>query len=272
MPDTRVRIDELNPQLLPSLDHVVAAMKDGSTFKFSFQQVADLILAVVRDGAPEALDTLAELATLAESLQSDLSDLGNSVDLRLLIDGSNIGEGSDAFLAALGFHAFVIGLKGVASAPSFRSNIGAELEPGLVAWFGSSSPPSGWIKANGATISRTTYANLFSAIGTTFGVGDGSTTFKIPDLRGEFVRGWDDARGVDAGRSMGSFQSGIVGPHSHYLRGGNAAISDYFGGSSADYGVGIGSVDVSHATGSYGPDTGSETRPRNVAMLACIKY
>jgi phage-related tail fiber protein len=67
-------------------------------------------------------------------------------------------------------------------------------------------------------ISRTTYADLFAAIGTTFGVGDGSTTFGIPDLRGEFARGWDDARGVDTGRTFGSAQAEDFKAHTHLGR------------------------------------------------------
>ncbi|MCK9131735.1 phage tail protein [Haemophilus influenzae] len=63
---------------------------------------------------------------------------------------------------------------------------------GEVAFFARTTPPSGWLKANGAAVSRTTYAALFAAIGTTFGAGDGSSTFNLPDLRGEFVRGLDD--------------------------------------------------------------------------------
>ena len=68
---------------------------------------------------------------------------------------------------------------------------------GQVAAYAMSAAPQGWLKCNGAAISRSTYSNLFKAIGTTFGVGDGSTTFNLPDLRGEFIRGFDDGRGVD---------------------------------------------------------------------------
>ncbi len=83
--------------------------------------------------------------------------------------------------------------------------------PGEVAYFAMSSAPSGWLKANGAAISRTTYSALFAAIGTTFGAGDGSTTFNVPDLRGEFIRGFDDSRGVDSGHSLGGAQSAYAG-------------------------------------------------------------
>ncbi len=81
------------------------------------------------------------------------------------------------------------------------------LPAGMVNWFAMTSPPSGWIKANGAAVSRTTFAALFTAIGTTFGVGGGSTTFNVPDLRGEYIRGFDDAKGTDTGRVFGSSQT-----------------------------------------------------------------
>ncbi|WAT31825.1 phage tail protein [Pseudomonas sp. GXZC] len=76
-------------------------------------------------------------------------------------------------------------------------------------------PPHGWLKCNGAVVSRTQYAKLFEVIGTRFGAGNGSTTFGLPDLRGEFVRGWDDGRGVDTGRALGSAQGGQNASHSH---------------------------------------------------------
>ena len=59
--------------------------------------------------------------------------------------------------------------------------------------------PTGYLECNGAPVSRTTYAALFSFIGTQYGAGNGSSTFNLPDLRGEFVRGFDYGRGVDSG-------------------------------------------------------------------------
>jgi len=61
--------------------------------------------------------------------------------------------------------------------------------PGTIAGFGSVTAPSGWLLCNGATISRADYANLFTAIGTAFGAGDGVSTFRLPDLRGRFPLG-----------------------------------------------------------------------------------
>mgnify|MGYP003300961289 CR=1 FL=1 len=75
--------------------------------------------------------------------------------------------------------------------------------------------PSGYLECNGAAVSRTTYSVLFAVIGTAYGTGNGSTTFNLPDLRGEFIRGFDNGRGVDSGRSIASSQSSQFGQHNH---------------------------------------------------------
>lgn len=131
-----------------------------------------------------------------------------------------------------------------------------------------SSAPDGYLKANGAAVSRTAYAGLFAAIGTMFGIGDGSTTFNLPDVRGEFPRFWDDGRGVDSGRSLGGWQAQELQSHSHQVYG----IDN-----SANPGAQNGEVANLYSTPTiYSVTTaasgGSETRPRNVALLACIKY
>ena len=127
-----------------------------------------------------------------------------------------------------------------------------------------SSAPTGYLKANGAAVSRTTYATLFAAIGTTFGVGDGSTTFNVPDLRGEFVRGWDDARGIDSSRSFGSAQAQAIQSHSHSYTATGASGNSVTGGPSP--------INDGGQTLSTGTAGGTETRPRNIALLACIKF
>jgi hypothetical protein len=139
--------------------------------------------------------------------------------------------------------------------------------PGAIIFFARNTAPTGWLKANGAVISRTTYADLFAAIGTTFGVGDGSTTFGIPDLRGEFPRGWDDSRGIDSGRAFGSAQADAFESHTHTMR--NTAADNLNTGTfikTIDYITNTGTSSTTGATG----DT--ETRPRNIALLACIKF
>jgi len=71
---------------------------------------------------------------------------------------------------------------------------------GAIIDFAGNTAPSGWLLCYGQAVSRTTYANLFSVIGTTFGVGDGSTTFHLPDCRGRVGAGKDDMGGSVAGR------------------------------------------------------------------------
>ena len=143
--------------------------------------------------------------------------------------------------------------------------IEAALPAGKVDWFAMDTAPAGWLKANGAAVSRTTYSRLFSAIGTTFGVGDGSTTFNLPDLRGEFMRGWDDGRGVDGSRAFGSAQGGQIQSHEH----GNS-VSTSGAGAGGNRLIFDGKVEQGNiSTQSFG---GNETRPRNIALLACIKY
>lgn len=150
--------------------------------------------------------------------------------------------------------------------------------------------PAGFLKANGAAVSRTTYAALFTAIGTSFGVGDGASTFNLPDLRGEFIRGWDDGRLVDSGRTFGSDQKGtLVGydkagdavfcastntsvPADSQLAVGvdNYATADYPG--MTIQGVAAATqVNLPGTPGATGGYTGV-VRPRNVALLPVIKY
>lgn len=113
-----------------------------------------------------------------------------------------------------------------------------------------------------------TQSGTHSYLRSWYGLGDGSTTFNVPDLRGEFVRGWDDGRAIDSGRTLGSFQADAFKSHNHapptgtFLNSNGSGTSLQSGaGTPVDYNV--------TTTGSTG---GTETRPRNVALLACIKY
>ena len=165
------------------------------------------------------------------------------------------------------------------------------------------SVPSGYLECNGAAVSRTTYAALFAIIGTNYGTGNGSSTFNLPDLRGEFVRGFDNGRGVDSGRSVASSQSAqnqshnhsasatsTAGAHSHSLNyqrkhvedTGTAAITDIRreggdgdGGSQTftnDTTSGfMNNATVSVSTSVSIGNQGSEARPRNIAMMYVIK-
>lgn len=134
--------------------------------------------------------------------------------------------------------------------------------PGTVAMHAAASAPSGWLECDGDLVSRTTYAALFAAIGATFGGGDGSTTFQLPDLRGEFVRGHDHGRGVDVGRAFGSAQAAMVGPHTH--------PESFYSNNTGTTGNAM-DAQGGGALEETGTNTGTETRPRNVALIFIIK-
>lgn len=89
------------------------------------------------------------------------------------------------------------------------SNIALPTPTAAVMAFYRSTAPSGWLECNGAAVSRTTYVNLWNAMGNP-NTGNGSTTFNLPDLRGEFIRGWDHGKGTDPNRILGSWQKGTI--------------------------------------------------------------
>jgi len=151
------------------------------------------------------------------------------------------------------------------------------LPVGTTIQYAGPSVPSGFLKENGAEVSRTVYARLFAAIGTFYGAGDGSTTFNLPDSRGEFIRGLDDGRGVDPQRALGSLQLDSMQGHWHGPRPGtslNGSPGNWNGvGGGANATFNIGSTGDPVTNGVHGtPRTSSETRPRNTSRLMCIKY
>ena len=187
-------------------------------------------------------------------------------------------------------------LADVPDTPLARENLGVfskaesrQFGPtGEVAYFARTSAPTGWLKCNGAEVSRTAYADLFAIVGTAFGAGDGVATFRVPDLRGEFLRGMDDGRGIDPGRALGSLQFSANLSHSHsgstnsagaHTHGyswedtdpgsGLAGGSQYRDRTRSGFTASSGSHSHGFTTNSAG---GSESRPRNIALLACIKY
>jgi len=124
-------------------------------------------------------------------------------------------------------------------------------------------PPPFALKCNGAAVSRTTYAALFAVIGTIHGAGDGSTTFNLPELRGEFIRGLDDGRGVDPGRGIGTAQADDFKSHAHGIQS---------SGESGGVGNFIAGAGFTNRTINTTATGGTETRPRNVSALACIWF
>ena len=175
--------------------------------------------------------------------------------------------------------------------------LAAGVPVGTILTFGASTPPSGFLECNGSAISRSTYASLFSILSTTHGAGDGSSTFNLPDLRGQFVRGWDNSAGVDASRVFGSTQTDQNKNHTHTtdsvtLTGGIRKISEGFlsggsatgvftktsdgnnsiTGSSSTSPVGGVDFDGTHSHTISSSGGGTEARPKNVALMYIIKF
>lgn len=149
-------------------------------------------------------------------------------------------------------------------------------------------PSDNFMYAHGQAVSRTLYPTLFARIGTRYGAGDGSTTFNLPDKRGLFTREWDNGKGIDSGRVLGTVQQDTVEKHKHIQSLGEAYdTAGIFGKSTAKgYQGSQGGLDndnylwYTNDGGVYqGTDPnsenpnvmGNETRPKNIAMVSLIR-
>ena len=221
--------------------------------------------AVTATGTPDAEHGYLYLNEQVNAAQEGANQLNTELEDHIGAGGNGL-NGSGAAAAVHGvatesFDGFMsaedkLKLDGLGSVPA-----------GAVLPFAMTTPPTGWLLCNGALVSRTSYATLFAAIGTTFGAGDLSTTFGLPDLRGEFVRGWDDGAGVDTGRIFGSTQTDAFAAHTHTT---TITPTDRTGtGSDVGNGGGVSEAPLNIISSSVG---GGETRPKNIALLYCIKY
>lgn len=151
---------------------------------------------------------------------------------------------------------------------------GGAVVSGMIAMYAGTAAPFGFFECNGAAVSRTTFAVLFSVTGTGYGQGDGSTTFNLPDLRGRFVRGWDHGAGVDpdaasrtamatggaTGDNPGSIQGDAFKSHTHLIQ---DNILQYQSGSDKRR--------PGQDTGASDATGGNETRPKNANLMYIIK-
>ena len=159
---------------------------------------------------------------------------------------------------------------------------------GAVFHFAASTPPTGYLKANGDTVPNGTgtvqgisanFSDLYAILGSTYGAAG-----KLPDLRGEFVRGWADDRAVDTGRTFGTEQGDAFQGHKHQTArtvlmtaGVDASfdflsnIADSRDATPFNFANEMQVAPVTDGTNGT-PRTAAETRPRNIALLACIKY
>lgn len=137
------------------------------------------------------------------------------------------------------------------------------------------------LPCDGSAVSETTYADLFAAIANVWDTGgEPASTFRVPELRGEFLRGWDNGRGVDPARAFAAVQLDQLQGHWHDLYAANFSVVGGGGGANIVQGVGNNTqqtgqdvVRVAIADGVNGaPRLGLETRGRNQAVRWLIRY
>jgi hypothetical protein len=159
---------------------------------------------------------------------------------------------------------------------------------GTVSWFAASAAPTSYLECSGGVVAISDYTDLWYVIGTKFNTGgEGAGNFRLPELRGEFIRGWDHGRGVDNGRTFGSWQKGSFTVANEYK-----SDNEVYGGSlvtrtsfEVDLPIlGFDKIDIANYNGvslNYSPGGNADlpgdyttfgaTRPRNVTLLPCIK-
>ena len=143
---------------------------------------------------------------------------------------------------------------------------------GTVLFTAGSTAPAGFLAATGQSLSKTIYAALYAVIGGTY--GQASATFNLPDLRGQFIRGVDAGANIDPGRILGSTQSDDFKSHRHNSDGNSYVTWPQFGNSygRVEQNQEGGPQDYSSLIPHTAYEGGSETRPKNIAMLGIIKY
>ena len=239
---------------------------------FLYRQLADVVAAAGKQYTETAAASL-----LLDSIQKIIRDSAASDKQAGVMKVLNVLDSTDTLSALSAAQGNT--LNDAIWALNNRSDF---CPSGQIGLFAMDYAPTGWLKANGAVLSRTVYTNLFAAIGTRFGAGDGHSTFNLPDLRGEFPRFWDDGRGVDTGRVLGSWQSDAIRniTAQMYLYGQDGSSSQGAFGfrkqgerglvwSRNDNNAGV--VMDFWLDASKVVPTAQENRPRNIALLACIK-
>ncbi|WP_210452352.1 phage tail protein [Pantoea ananatis] len=208
------------------------AAAGNSSAQIATTEFVAAALAALAGGAPAALDTLKELADAlggdANFSATVLNKLAGKMDIAK--NGGDIQDVS-AFLKSLGL------------------GEGSALPAGVPVPWPSATPPAGWLKCNGASFSATDYPKLAKVF----------TALKLPDLRGEFIRGWDDGRGADTGRGVLTTQNAT------YLRTG---MMDYNGSDVDNSGVYIGMAfaEADNAAKSIAAPAGIFRAPNNTDL------
>lgn len=219
------------------------------------------------NGAPATLDTLKEIAAAINNDPKFSTTINNALAGKQPLDNTltNLsGKDVAGLLAYLGL------------------GEGSALPVGVPVPWPSATPPTGWLKCNGAAFSAVEYPKLAKAY----------PTNKLPDLRGEFIRGWDDGRGVDNGRSLLTVQGYATEDHAHGLPSRSTIVTDatinfYFDETWVNSGTDIikwgDTSDARLPAPNHGTfktfkqsvaglgSAASETRPRNIAFNYIVR-
>jgi len=157
----------------------------------------------------------------------------------------------------------------------FLEGLGASIPTGALLDYAGAAAPSGWLLCDGSAVSRTTYAALFGVLGATYGAGDGSTTFNLPDLRGRVTAGRDDMGGTaanrltSAGGVVGATLGAAGGSQTHTLTTAQMPQHNHATSVSSPTGIAVGILDVvQNMTGSgVGAVTGTSGQRWQSAAL-----
>ena len=235
------------------------SIRPASTSEFGAVQLADSGATV--DG------TSTTLAVTPAGLKFALSDVSADFLPQATEDTAGVVElaSNDEVIAGTDTDKAITPAGLQAALPSF----GLTNPAGSVIVFAGDTVPTGYLECNGDAVDRLQYADLFAAIGTIYGSGNNSTTFNVPDLRGEFVRGWSHTRSSDPGRELGSFQADGIRNHVH-----NFIASEIEGtDDNITYGIGkLSNPNIQSIETEPNTNYTNETRPRNIAMMYCIKF
>ncbi|EGO8748347.1 phage tail protein [Escherichia coli] len=233
----------------------------NNTTRIATTEFVQAAITALINGAPATLDTLKEIAAAINNDPKFSTTINNALSGKQPLDETLThlsGKDVAGLLAYLGL------------------GEGSALPVGVPVPWPSATPPTGWLKCNGAAFSAEEYPELAKAY----------PTNKLPDLRGEFIRGWDDGRGIDAGRVLLSIQTGMLEKHRHIVVANDGydtkdewelatifkkTYTQGLGLDAANTGGSLIPSPTLHSRGSIGNTGGSETRPRNIAFNYIVR-
>lgn len=217
------------------------------------------------DGAEVKIGNLTEASTLGDNDLFLVNQSGTNKKVKKeklqdkLVSGTNIktingtsmlGSGDVAVQPTLESGTNIKTINNTSVLGSGNIAISGTTPTGSIVMYGASTPPTGWLSCNGQAVSRTTYADLFAVIGTTYGIGDGSTTFNLPNFGGRVPVGYDTTQtefntmGKTGGAKTHTLSLQEMPNHTHIFNGGwgSGSINEKYAygtvGTASNYGVG----------------------------------